>query len=676
MPRLTKDATIVILIAVAVAVLFADIFVFGSGFYVRDVLHDYLPSRAVLRAVVAQGEFPLWNRFFACGQPLAANPGFQAFYPGTWLVFLPSFLFGFNLEIVLHIALAAIGMFLFLRSLPLRIESSLFGALAFALGGCVLSLTNLLPFLTSVAWWPLILLFARRVLRGGTRRDLAGLALTLAMLFLAAEQSVIVQTAILLAALLIIERQSKSLIKFVLACAIAFGIGAVQLVPALDLMRDSSRALPLIYDDAVAWSMPLIRPVELFYPHAFGRVTDDGLQFRGAWRYNPARLPLIFRIYCGLLAPLLVIAGIARRVRGWIAAASLALLSYLLAIGGNGPLVPALYSAGVFRGIRYPEKFVLFGLFVLIVFAAIVLDRLDRRLIVVALVITLLDLGLHVQELAPRMPRAFFAPPKIVAAMSNARFPRPGRIFNAAAWPVWGANAVKLATGERTYWSERAILPPFTSALYGLQSAMELDINLTNLRPTAAFVQSMWEARVRGVPPGAALLPMTGIESIITPGHEGAELVDVIHVPTEGRYRFAGTLVRIASRDDFVRLLTTQRWSPHTAFVSFPPFMPEAGQVTGIEETANQAAIKVRTRGRGFLMIGVTPHRYWRAAIDGQPAKLEVTNIGFQGIIVPGGEHTITMTYRNPVIIVSAIVSLLSLIVAVVSLVARSPRST
>ncbi|HMC22021.1 MAG TPA: hypothetical protein VKL19_09255, partial [Thermoanaerobaculia bacterium] len=377
--KLSTDAKIAALLAVAILLIFSDIFL-GSGFYVRDIYRDYLPSRFVLRSVVLAGEFPSWNRFYSGGQPLAANPGFQAFYPGTWLVFLPSFLLGFNLEIVLHIALAAIGMYLLLRSMDLRIESAAFGAIAFGLGGVILSLTNLLPFLTSVAWWPLIVMFARR-------RQWAPLALTFGMVLLAGEQSVIIQTAILILAARVGGLKAASTL------LLAIGIGAVTIIPALDLKRDSGRAQNLTYEDATSWSMPLIRPVELFYPHAFGRITDDGREYRGAWRYRPPRLPFIFSIYCGLLVPLLAISGVAMRLARWTWI--IIPLSYLLAIGSNGPL-PVFY-----RWIRYPEKFILFGLFALIVLAASAFDKIDRRFAPFLVLLTLGDLALQINELAP-----------------------------------------------------------------------------------------------------------------------------------------------------------------------------------------------------------------------------------------------------------------------------------
>jgi hypothetical protein len=590
------DAKIVALLVFVVALFFADVFILGTGFYVRDVYRDYLPSRFVLRQAVLGGELPLWNRFYSAGQPLAANPGFQTFYPGTWLCLLPSFLLGFNLQIVLHVALAAAGMYLMLRDRGTGAEASIFGAIAFALGGAILSLTNLLPFLTSVAWWPLIAMFARR-------RSAGGLALTFGMLLLAAEQAVIAQTLILIvAAAWPINR------RVVLGCLLAFGIAAVQLVPALDLMRDTARARRLSAEDAAAWRMPAVRPVELFYAHAFGRITDDGEQFRGAWRYTPPRVPLIFSIYCGALVPLLAIAGLVLRVRGWLSTTVLVLLSYALAIGG----------ASYFRLIRYPEKIVLIGLFALVAFAATALDRFDRRLAIAAIFITLIDLGMHVNELAPRMPRRFFDPPPLAAQVD-----RRARLFHEAAWPM---ARIVLRGGDETYWSQRDALMPFTPALYGIATALELDINLTNLTPTERFVETMWRARAKGASP----MPYMALANVGT----------------------------VAAVDQPVRLV---RIPPR------PRYFMAHSRVLRAAETANTATIDVDVAAPEFLEISVTPHRYWRATIDGAPAKLEAANIAFQRVAVPAGRHTVAMRYDNPVIRWSAWVSAISLLAAIIA---------
>jgi len=54
----------------------------------------------ILREIVYGGEFPYWNRYFSAGQPIAANPEHEVFYPLTWLILMPSYDFGYRLHIL------------------------------------------------------------------------------------------------------------------------------------------------------------------------------------------------------------------------------------------------------------------------------------------------------------------------------------------------------------------------------------------------------------------------------------------------------------------------------------------------------------------------------------------------------------------------------------------------
>jgi hypothetical protein len=171
-------AAIAFLLAILTAI-FSDVIFFGSNFYVRDVALQYYPIRRVLHDLVASGHFPFWNPLVSGGQPLAANPAYEAFYPFHWSIFLANFDLGFRLAIVFHFYVAATGMYLLLRSLRTRMASALFGAITFALGGTFLSLTNLLPFLFSAAWLPWVGLFWRRALENRRTSDIPATAVAL-----------------------------------------------------------------------------------------------------------------------------------------------------------------------------------------------------------------------------------------------------------------------------------------------------------------------------------------------------------------------------------------------------------------------------------------------------------------------------------------------------------------
>jgi hypothetical protein len=111
-----------------------------------------------------------------------------------------------------------------------------------------------------------------------------------------------------------------------------------------------------------------------------------------------------------------------------------------------------------------------------------------------------------------------------------------------------------------------------------------------------------------------------------------------------------------------VKKLVDGSYSKRAAFVRVPAFVPASGTVHGYRETANTAPIDVESRGRGFLVMSVTPHKYWRITIDGVRAEPVVTNIGYQGVVVPAGRHKVEMRYRNDLAAVAARVSIASAI--------------
>src|SRR6185295_17630451 len=98
-------------------------------------------------------------------------------------------------------------------------------------------------------------------------------------------------------------------------------------------------------------------------------------------------------------------------------------------------------------------------------------------------------------------------------------------------------------------------------------------------------------------------------------------------------------LVTIRDRHDFVRRLAAQRYSRQAAFIYERAFQPAPGVVHRWQEWPNGARLDVEATGRAFLVMSVTPHKYWRVSVDGAAAPAIVTNLGYQGIVVPPGRH-------------------------------------
>ena len=675
-----RDWKPIALLVLIITILFADVLFLGTDFYARDVALQYYPMRRAIHDIVRSGSFPFWNPRISAGQPLAANPGYEVFYPFQWLILLPDFDFGFRLTIVLHFYLASIGTFLLLRSLGTRVPAALFGALSFVLGGTFLSLTNLLPFLFSATWLPWIAFFWRRA-------NVPLTALSLGMLLLAADQSMILQAGALLVAYAIYRGNIK---RAIVVIALASAVGAVQLIPALDLQRDSVRSRPLPFSVASSWHLGPERPLEIVFPNIESWFSPD-LTLVWSRRTHPQfPLPLIFNYYPGLVAAVLIIAGFVVRAPGWKFIGAWTLVSYAVSV------YPLIYIAGL-RSIRYPEKFFVSAIFVLTIFAALVFDHLDevrrvalaicgtigtmaialwvfshmpayltlfarvwgdanpllvtasrrgwllafgmsavlllllfiRARVAFLLLFVLVDLAIRIGGLAPRIEREYFDAPPIARTI-----PHGTRIYNDA---VWMRDRVRLplATLRERWWALRNGMIPRMEEIWGFEGVFEPDLDLTNLLPTAELTRRFLSAPAAQKP---AMLAMAGVRAVAL----------------------------LQPRDP--NAFSDPREYSYTRFAAFPGpgKFQFRGRILRVDEKPDAIDVDVETPSAAPFLAAVSRHKYWTATIDGAPATIDPVDIAFQSIAVPPGRHHIAMRYRNPLIAIFGAISL----VAVVALLA------
>ena len=725
------DALCALLLVAIATLFFADVLFRGTNFYFRDVYPYHMPVERAVRAVVERGELPLWNRLVANGQPMAANPAYEVFYPPQWLTWLGDFERGFALHILLHVYLALLGMFALLRALALRRPASTFGALSFGLGGFLLGTTSMLPTFFSWAWAPLIGVTLLRLLLAPTARRFAVAAVIAAMPLLIDEPFALLQ--IWLMVLLVTLAYTRRRLPLAIGVAIAAAlIAAVQFLPMLDFIRDSARARGLPFETVVQWSMQPLRPLELFAPRIFGIV--GGAYWGGT--------PYLASLYAGVFVTILAISGWFARVRGARVAGALAAVSYLLAIGRHTPLWGLLYAMGL-RSLRYPEKFAAMGVFAMIVLAALVADAVDRgdgrlrrvaravAVVVLALaimsaalmmfaahpsplrttgavaavviamgwlivlhlprriacaaglVLLLVDLGSLSTEVAPRMPASFFTRPALVEALD--RDHDAYALFDRGAWAQQAEGMRYEATSPG--WFARNALRPYTPALWGLRSALEGDTDETALTATHDLLDAMRRLGSEGDPRWSEpFMTMANVRYVLdyrplddvlreSGGHpEVWRPVRIRRVADQGRYWFARSIVPARSQDEMNAALRRIPDVHGIAFTPWPPLPAAPARIVRVRETANDAQLDVEASAASLLVITVTRHRYWRATIDGTPSELRPANIAFQALVTPAGRHHIEMRYRNPMIFIGAAVSGAALLAALVAMVVGGER--
>jgi hypothetical protein len=739
-----RDVAAIAIVVAVVTLIFSDVLFFGRAFYFRDVTRFYYPMKKVTRDIILSGEFPSWNPYLSEGQPLAANPEFAVFYPPNWLLLLPDFEFAFRLHVLLHYYLAAIGVYVLLRSRRLRIESAIFGAFAYALGGLMLSLSCLIPYLFCLAWLPWLAFFLGRT----SRRDAALAAISLAMILLGGEPVTIAQIILMAAVYAVWLRRRPAMLWMIFAAALL--IASVQIIPAIDHVRDSVRSRPFPFSLVATWSTPPVKAFEVFVPGVLGFTGDHAAFYWGTAAYHWLD-PFFLSIYPGLLAASLALAALLLRRPGWIAVALALAGGFILAIGSHTPLIRILYEARLFSSFRYPEKFLILAIVPLTIFAAFAFDRLiggDDRIARVAVIVAaatgalcavfiilaltpsyadafirfwsievhpfrramaalsmrtwlfgfvravcvvglllmrrrmrpeiwsrlavallVIDLGIERPFVAETVPSEFFAQrPKTIPQLRN-----DVRLFHQADW--YGATAIFRSYFDlpEMYWVIRNGAYPHVNAQWGIESAMNRDIDQTALLPTADFLAAIPEVRDRTQDWLGRLAAMTnaGYRAIFLPTSQagrGPSIRPIVFlpVPTNPRFYFADRVVPCNSRSEFVSAIANLEWSRRSACAAVAPFAPARGEVLQLRKGSNFAALRVRSDGDALLICSITRHKYWRASIDGKPTALVPANLAYQAIRVPPGDHDVELRYDNPLVRWFGIVSLIALIAAVI----------
>ena len=139
------------------------------------------------------------------------------------------------------------------------------------------------------------------------------------------------------------------------------------------------------------------------------------------------------------------------------------------------------------------------------------------------------------------------------------------------------------------------------------------------------------------------------------------EPVYIDPAPVNPRYFFASQMVRVESDLRLTDMLASRRWHPRTAFVRTEARPVAGGRVLSSKETANRTSLDIEADGDAFLVLAATHHKYWRVTIDGVPATITETNVAFQGIGVTKGRHRIELHYSNPLIVLGACMTLVSI---------------
>jgi hypothetical protein len=360
------------LLALVVVAFYSPIVFLGRAFYLKDAERVVYPTRLFLRQRLLAFDLPEWLPALDMGMPFLANPSNGVLYPLNVLLLLPA-PYCVSVFIVSHAVVAVLGAFALLRALHVRPAPSAVGAVAFALGGYMVSLTWVPNYMMSLAWLPLVACLALRSQKSGRFSDAALAGLVWAVQILSGEPQGVVLTGWFVVALAIgFPRRSgpkwKRWLLLLVAASIACCVALPQILPALELIPRSRRAAGIALAEASHWSLHPLRLLELFASNLFGSpirfeeflgyfMDDEGSALhRDPWIVSPYGGSII------VLFALVSLATARRAHRYWVRSLGvLFAVSLLLALGRHLPFFGLYFrfipGAQLFR---YPAK--IFGL--------------------------------------------------------------------------------------------------------------------------------------------------------------------------------------------------------------------------------------------------------------------------------------------------------------------------
>jgi hypothetical protein len=261
-----------------------------------DIASFYYPTYVYAAAQIKEGALPLWNPHLWSGMPLAADVQSGLFYPLNWILYMFVQVDYGSLEwlLIFHYWLASAFMYLFMRDMGIGRVASVAGAVVYGFCGFMTAHLGHLPMVQVASWIPASLLALRRafVVPGpGGWAWAVGAGVSMAMSLLAGHVQIFsygMMAVGLLWLYLLFSRthiERANVLRWVgkgaAAVAVVLGLGAIQLLPSIQLGSESVRSA-LSFEEAGAFSAQPITLLNMLLPRVYGG--DPASYVPSAWQ--------------------------------------------------------------------------------------------------------------------------------------------------------------------------------------------------------------------------------------------------------------------------------------------------------------------------------------------------------------------------------------------------------
>jgi len=670
----------------------------GGGDNVSFLWPTYSFSAETIRA----GSWPLWNPYLFGGAPHAADNQSSLYYPPFLLLTAFARVPYRALEwmVLLHMFSAGAGMYTLLASLlPAsarphhRVSAAIAAALAFQFSSVFVTHIGNLNIVVVASYLPWAVWCSHKLQVVGGRRWLLALALCVALAFLGnhVQMFLFITVALIFhgaAGLFALRRsaarQSVRLVaNYFLAALITTGLTAPSLLPGLEMLPQTLR-FNFTYASASEYSLPPAGLAGMLSPLLFGRGPEN---FWADWD----RVELG---YAGLITLWLAALAVSLpRQRAF--AIALGATGLVIALGKHTPVHFWMYEyIPGFNGMRVPGRTVLLTDFCFTLLAGIGLcDLLQRTTSVrraqqAAVVLAALLLGGLSAGWWLAVPAGAAKPlanlqlaigvglATLLAAFSIPSAARwwglplllAAELVGLGAWVETGKYdpAAGYRAGPAMQWLQ-AQPQPFridiatiewqqdTGAINHIETVDGLD----NPLQLARYHTYYWAVGTRGSPQYNFL----NAKYLITAKNRPAAAASFVPVfnedPLVDVYLNTGAIPRIQLIYDTLPAAGGEQAFAAVQAPAFDPLRtvvleggvplhsapPPGHELFYVRYLPTDQLIVARSATPAYLVFSEKWFPGWRAAVDGQPAEIQIANFAFRAVYIPAGEHTITMQF-------------------------------
>ncbi|MFL6589232.1 MAG: YfhO family protein, partial [Chthoniobacterales bacterium] len=338
-----------------------------------DGIIQNIPFRVAVANMIRDGYAPLWNPYLFCGMPLFAAAQTGVLFPLNWFYLLFPPATATNLMMLSTYMVAGLGGYLYARRSGASVPGAAVTSLVWQCGGFMVNQighTNIAQTAALLPWlfWALDG-YARD---GDGRRGLLLGAIVALQCFAGHQQTFVYGLILAVAYAVVMWRAARAAgsrtfyLSSILFLAAGLALAAVQIIPTLELLRESLRA-DASYDFFTSFSMPRNFIWTFFAPYVAGG--GDGLFFRA-----PYVGPSFYAEYVGYVGlttlGLAFLALLVRRDPSTVFWGSVAVIGVVLALGRYAPfgIYKLVYAVPVLNLFRVPARHLMefeFGLAIL-----------------------------------------------------------------------------------------------------------------------------------------------------------------------------------------------------------------------------------------------------------------------------------------------------------------------